>query len=77
MQSLIRTEELQGSHGVSASSGVASIYGKGARKHVQTRRLRIDFHAEGAQDYWVNVGVLRLSLAVFSSLDSVHKVFLR
>ena len=44
------------SHCVSASSGVASIYGKGARKHVQTRRLRIGFRAEGAQDDWLNVG---------------------
>ena len=41
MQSLIRAKEPQGSHGVSASSGVASIYGKGVRKHVQRRRLRI------------------------------------
>ena len=57
MQSLIRAEEPQGRHGVSPSSGVASIYGKEARKHVQTRRLRIGFRAEGAQDYWLNVGV--------------------
>ena len=35
MQSLIRAKEPQGSHGVSASSGVASIFEKGARKHVQ------------------------------------------
>ena len=57
MQSLIRAKEPQGSHGVSASSGVASMYEKGARKHVQTRRLQIGFRAEGAQDYWLNVGV--------------------
>ena len=40
----------------SAQAGVASIYRKGARKHVQTRRLRIGFRAEGAQDDWLNVG---------------------
>ena len=57
VQSLIRAKEPQGSHGVGASSGVASIYGKGGGKHVQTRRSRFGFRAEGTQDYWLNVGV--------------------
>ena len=67
MQSLILAKELQGSHGVSASSGVASIYGKGAPKHVQTRRLRIGFRAEGAQNYWLNVGVKVMPDGLFKS----------
>lgn len=68
--SRIHAKKPQGGHGVSSIFGVASIYGKGTCKHVETRRLRVGSCAKGAQVYW-------LSLTVSTSRGSAHKGFLK